>query len=128
MLICQVLFAKNLFSYTNNDSILNLPKLYPLNWFLLVTHKTLVLHLWYTDNKDLNKLCIFCICDQIWEKPPLTHKDKYLDIHNLIIQWIISPECMELLTRNSPPLYSYQWYFSLWTLQWVASWIACHFR
>ena len=25
-------------------------------------------------------------CDQIWEKLPLTHKDKYLEIHNLIIQ------------------------------------------
>ena len=26
------------------------------------------------------------IRDQIWEKPPLMHKDKYLEIHNLIIQ------------------------------------------
>ena len=26
------------------------------------------------------------ICDRIWEKPPLTHKDKYLEIHNSIIQ------------------------------------------
>ena len=29
------------------------------------------------------------ICDQIREKPPLTHKDKYLEICNLIIQLIL---------------------------------------
>ena len=50
------------------------------------------------------------MCDQIWEKLPLMHEDKYLEILNLIIQ---SQECMELLTHNSPPLYNYQWYFSL---------------
>ena len=26
------------------------------------------------------------ICDQSWEKLPLTHKDKYSEIRNLIIQ------------------------------------------
>ena len=26
------------------------------------------------------------ICDQIWENLTLTHKDKYIEIHNLIIQ------------------------------------------
>ena len=42
------------------------------------------------------------ICDWIWEKPPLTQKDKYLEIRNSIIQGIISQECMELLARISP--------------------------
>ena len=51
------------------------------------------------------------ICDQIWEKLPLTHKDKYLETCN---SWITSQEWMELLTCNSPPLYSYHRYFSLW--------------
>ena len=30
------------------------------------------------------------ICDWLWENPPLTHKDKYLEIHNSIIQSVIS--------------------------------------
>ena len=30
-----------------------------------------------------------------------SHKAKYLEIRNLIIQWIISQDCIELLTRNS---------------------------
>ena len=28
------------------------------------------------------------ICDWLWENPPLTHKDKYLEICNSIIQSI----------------------------------------
>ena len=34
----------------------------------------------------LHHQCTVPICDWIWEKPPLTHKDKYLEIRNLIIQ------------------------------------------
>ena len=55
----------------------------------------------------------FSKCDQILEKLPLTHKDKYLEINISIIQQFISQECVELLTCNSPALYSYQRYFSL---------------
>ena len=34
---------------------------------------------------EIHQVCTH-ICDQIWEKSPLTHKDKYLEIPNLIIQ------------------------------------------
>ena len=30
------------------------------------------------------------ICDWLWENPPVTHKDKYLEIRNSIIQSVIS--------------------------------------
>ena len=53
--------------------------------------------------------CIYSItiiCDRILEKLPLMHKDKYLEIHNSVIQWIISQEPTVLLTHNSPLLYS----------------------
>ena len=33
---------------------------------------------------------IACICDWLWENLPLTHKDKYLEIRNSIIQNVIS--------------------------------------
>ena len=44
----------------------------------------------------------------------------FRDMYNSIIKWIISQECMELLLHNSPLPQSYQKYFSLLTLQWVA--------
>ena len=34
------------------------------------------------------------VCDWILEKLPVMHKGNYLEIHNLIIQLIISQECM----------------------------------
>ena len=42
------------------------------------------------------------ICDLIFQKMLVMHKDKYLEMHNSIIQ-----EYMELLPHNISPLYSY---------------------
>ena len=43
----------------------------------------------------------------IVEKLPVTHKDKYLEIRNSIIPWMLSQDCMELFQCNSLLLYSY---------------------
>ena len=47
-----------------------------------------------------------CICDWVWENPLLTHKDKYLEIHNSIIQSVISREVSKLYAYNSLQIYS----------------------
>ena len=47
------------------------------------------------------------ICDWLWENPPLTHKDKYLEILNSIIQSVISREGLKLHAYNSLQIYSY---------------------
>ena len=41
------------------------------------------------------------ICNCLWENPPLTHKDKYLEIHNSVIQSVISREGSKLHAYNS---------------------------
>ena len=52
---------------------------------------------------------------------------RYLEICNSIIQWISYISRMHG-AAYAPLLYSYQRYFSLWTLQWVANLTAHHFR
>ena len=47
------------------------------------------------------------ICDWLWENPPLTNKDKYLEICNSIIQSVISREGLKLQAYNSLQIYSY---------------------
>ena len=49
----------------------------------------------------------FLICDWLWENPPLTHKDKYLEIRNSIIQCAISWEGLKLHAYNSLQIYSH---------------------
>ena len=40
----------------------------------------------------MNILKCFPIYDHLWENPSIMHKDKYLEMHNSIIQSIISQE------------------------------------
>ena len=61
------------------------------------------------------------ICDWLWENPPLTHKDKYLEIHNSIIQSVVSREGSKLHAYNSPQIYSYLIAIWLPTAQCTAS-------
>ena len=67
-------------------------------------------------------------CDWIWEKPPVTHKDNYLEKRNWIIQSIISSEDLKLQACNLPHSYSYSRSIRLSSVQCLASWISCHFR
>ena len=40
-------------------------------------------------------------CDWLWENPPVTHKDNYLEEKcNVIIQSVISPEGLKLQACN----------------------------
>ena len=61
------------------------------------------------------------ICDWLWENLPLTHKDKYLEIRNLIIQSIISREGLKLHAYNLLQIYSYLIAIRLPTAQSTAS-------
>ena len=61
------------------------------------------------------------------QKGSCTHNYKYLEIPFWNIQFIITQECSALVCI-SPLIYSYPRPFSEWTLQWIASWNACHFR
>ena len=63
----------------------------------------------------------FTICDWLWENPPLTHKDKYLEIRNSIIQSVISREGSKLHAYNSLQIYSYLIAIRLPTAQSTAS-------
>ena len=54
-------------------------------------------------------------------KPALTHKDKYLEIHNSIIQSAISQEGSKLHAYNSLQIYSYLIAIRLPTAQPTAS-------
>ena len=47
------------------------------------------------------------VCDWLWENPPVTHKDNYLEKHNRIIQSVISPEGLKLQACDLPHSYSY---------------------
>ena len=62
-----------------------------------------------------------CVCDWIWENPPLMHKDKYLEIHNSIIHSVISQESLKLHAYNSLQMYSYLIAIRLPTAQSTAS-------
>ena len=61
------------------------------------------------------------ICDWLWENPPVTHKDKYLEICNSIIQSVISREGLKLHAYNSLQIYSYLIAIRLPTAQSIAS-------
>ena len=60
-------------------------------------------------------------CDWLWENPPVTHKDKYLEIRNSIIQSVISREGLKLHAYNSLQIYSYLIAIRLPTAQSTAS-------
>ena len=53
----------------------------------------------------INFLMIICVW--LWENPPVTHKEKYLEIRNSIIQSVISPEGLKLHAYNLLQIYSY---------------------
>ena len=73
-------------------------------------------------NNTLTKLaCYLHICDWLWENPPVTHKDKYLEIRNSIIQSVISREGLKLHAYNSLQIYSYLIAIRLPTVQSTAS-------
>ena len=61
------------------------------------------------------------ICDWLWENPLVTHKDKYLEIRNSIIQSVISREGLKLHAYNSLQIYSYLIAIRLPTAQSTAS-------
>ena len=81
---------------------------------------------------DISKLIIFFYiwykCDWIWEKPPSTHNYKSLEIPILIIWRVVSREGKQVLAWNSPRFYSYLYSTYAPTVEWIASWIARHFR
>ena len=52
-------------------------------------------------------IMLLYICDWLWENPPVTHKNKYLEIRNSIIQSVISREGLKLHAYNSLQIYSY---------------------
>ena len=68
------------------------------------------------------------ICDWLWENPPVTHKDNYLEKRDWIIQSVISPEGLKLQACNLQHSYSYLRPIRLSYLQCIASWISRHFR
>ena len=57
----------------------------------------------------------------LWENPPLAHKDKYLEVHNSIIQSVISQEGSKLHAYISLQIYSYLIAIKLPTAQSTAS-------
>ena len=61
------------------------------------------------------------ICDWLWKNLPLMHKDKYLEIHNSVIQSVISREGLKSHTYNSLQIYSYLIAIKLLTAQSTAS-------
>ena len=61
------------------------------------------------------------ICDWLWENPLVTHKDKYLEIRNSIIQSVISREGLKLHAYNLLQIYSYLIAIRLPTAQSTAS-------
>ena len=61
-------------------------------------------------------------------KPPVTHKDKYWEICNSIIQNVISWEGLKLQVCSLLWIYSCLIAIRLTTPQCTASWISCHFR
>ena len=77
--------------------------------------------------KLIQKL-FYSICDWLWENPPVTHKDNYLEKRNRIIQSVISPEGLKLQACNLQHSYSYSRSIRLSYLQCIASWIFRHFR
>ena len=73
-----------------------------------------------------NKFII--LCDWLWENPPLTHKHKYSEIHNSIIQSVISQEGSKLHAYNLLQIYSYLITIRLPIAQSTASCFSRHFR
>ena len=61
------------------------------------------------------------ICDWLWENPPLTYKDKYLEIRISIINSVISREGSKLHAYDSLQIYSYLIAIRLPSAQSIAS-------
>ena len=59
---------------------------------------------------------------------PLTHKNKYLEIRNSIVQSVISPEGLKLRAYNSLQIYSYLIAIRVPTVQCTDSCFSHHFR
>ena len=76
----------------------------------------------------VNSSVTIYICDWIWEKPPSMHNYKSLEIPILIIWGVVSREGKQVLAWNSPRFYSYLYSTYAPTVEWIASWIARHFR
>ena len=70
--------------------------------------------------RGMNCVLVYVICDWLWENPPVTHKDNYLEKRNRIIQRI-SPEGLKLQACNLPHSYSYSRSIRLSSLQCIAS-------
>ena len=68
------------------------------------------------------------ICDWIWEKLPSMHNYKYIEMPFVIIWSVVSQEGKQMLAWNSPLFYSYLYSIYAPTVEWIPSWIACHFR
>ena len=66
------------------------------NTFMIISDYVLDDNLFFTSNKpqtyDNPSHCYSQKnnCDWLWENPPLMHEDKYLEIHNSLIQSVIS--------------------------------------
>ena len=106
--------------------------------FHIAACTVVVVHMWHTKHINFmeSDLVVYfiacaaavCICDWLWENPPVTHKDNYLDKRNWIFQSVISPEGLKLQACNLQCSYGYSRSIRLSYLQCTASWISCHFR
>ena len=86
---------------------------------LLVIVISSIIAIWYMIHPN---------CDWICKKASHTCNYKYLEISIWNIQFVISRECTEQFVCISPLIYSNPRPFTGWTLQWIASWNAHHFR
>ena len=101
-----------------------------MHWMAYIT-KSIPLKNFYDDLSTMYSIydhVYIVICDWLWENPPVTHKDKYLEIRNSIIQSVISREGLKLHAYNSLQIYSYLIAIRLPTAQSTASRFSRHFR
>ena len=107
------------------------------SWWLLsclrVTQESILICLWVTCKHLLSwhwaVLYITCkICDWRWDNLPLTHKDKYLEIRNSVIQSVISLEGLKLHAYNLLQICSYLIAKRLLTPHCTARCFSHHFR
>ena len=66
----------NVNMFQNDDLFLELLNILKIYYVFFYAH--IIYNNWLT-----------IICDWLWENPPVTHKDKYLEIHNSIIRSVI---------------------------------------
>ena len=78
--------------------------------------------------QDVSLNTVQIACNWIWENPASTHNYKYLEIPLLIILSIVSWERKQMLACNPLQFYSYSWSIYTPTVEWIASWIICHFK